>query len=82
MADTVLSNVDFAYRRGSKENYRKSAIIDGSLNICKDTDELYADIDGRRIPLSGISIYDTAMEIFAIAEPEPVIYYAKDNNGF
>ena len=81
MADTVLSNVDFAYRRGSKENYLKSAIIDGSLNICKDTDELYADIDGRRIPLSGISIYDTAMEIFAIAEPEPVIYYAQDNNG-
>jgi hypothetical protein len=35
-----------------------------------DTDEFYADIDDRRIPLSGIVIYDTETEIFALENPE------------
>jgi hypothetical protein len=81
MADnTLLNNVDFSFRRGSKANFNKSAFKNGSLNICMDTDEFYADIDDRRIPLSGIVIYDTETEIFALENPEPVIYYAISTN--
>ena len=81
MADnTLLNNVDFSFRRGSKANFNRSAFKNGSLNICMDTDEFYADIDDRRIPLSGIVIYDTETEIFALENPEPVIYYAISTN--
>jgi hypothetical protein len=79
MADNpILTNVDFSFRRGPKSDLNNTAMQNGSLNICTDTDELFADIDGRRIPLSGIIIYDTESEIFALTDPEPVLYYAKN----
>ena len=81
MADNpILSNVDFSFRRGPKAKYNQTAMKEGSLNICLDTDELFADIDGRRVPLSGILVYDTESEIFALTNPEPVIYYAINTN--
>ena len=81
MADTsILTNVDFSFRRGLKSNYKQTAVKDGSLNICIDTAELYADIDGRRIPLSGVIVYETESEIFALELPEPCLYYAINTN--
>ena len=80
-ADTsMLTNVDFSFRRGSKQNMNLTPLKNGSLNICMYTDEFFADIDDRRIPLSGIVIYESYSDIEALTNPEPVIYYAINTN--
>ena len=72
-------NIDFTFRVGYKESYKKSKYIEGSLNFLKDTRELYVEKDGLRFSISAI-IFDAGTEnqIRAIVQPENKIYLASD----
>lgn len=71
-------STDFGFRRGTEEKFNRTAIQDGSINICVDTGNLYIDIDGQRISTRDITIKDTEAEIYALPAPNPRIYFARD----
>jgi hypothetical protein len=78
MSNTVFQNIDFGFRRGSHDGLMNTSIENGTFNVCKDTGELYIDIDGERIPTNDIIIYNSEAEIRALLTPAKKIYYARD----
>lgn len=72
-------NVDFGFRRGSKENLNNTAIKNGTLNFTKDTKEMFVDIDDQRIQISSVVFNGgTEDEIKAIIDPSNKLYLASD----
>ena len=71
-------STDFGFRRGTEEKFNRTAIQDGSINLCVDTGNLYIDIDGQRISTRDITIKETEAEIYALPAPNPRMYFAKD----
>lgn len=78
MSNTVFQNIDFGFRRGSHDGLMNTSIENGTFNVCKDTGELYIDIDGERVPTNDIIIYNSEAEIRALLTPAKKIYYARD----
>ena len=77
--DNQYLNVDFGFRRGSKENLVNTAIKNGTLNFTKDTKELFVDIDDKRIQISSIIFNGgTEDQIRAIENPSNKLYLASD----
>ena len=52
MARTEFPNIDFRFRRGNAAGLKHTAIKEKTFNITKDTEELFIDIDGKRIKIS------------------------------
>lgn len=75
-------STDFGFRRGSEASLNRTAIKDGTFNLCLDTGNLFIDIDGQRISTRDITIVETEAQIRAIADPNPRIYFAKDTDNF
>lgn len=79
----MFPNVDFGFRRGNREALDNTAIKHGTFNICKDTRELFVDIDGSRIQIASIVMDGkTEEEIRAIISPEKKVYIASDTMRF
>lgn len=78
----MLTSLDFGFRRGSKDELLHTKYRNGTFNFCKDTRELYIDIDDARFQISSI-VFDagTEAEIRALARPENKIYIASDTNN-
>lgn len=75
-------STDFGFRRGSEASLNRTAVKDGTFNLCLDTGNLFIDIDGQRISTRDITIVETEAEVRAIADPNPRIYFAKDTDNF
>ena len=79
---TIFENIDFGFRRGSKEALDTTAIANGTWNIAVDKCELYVDVDNVRLPLTSVLVFDKEEEIYAIASPVRKFYYAIDTSNF
>ena len=76
---TTFPNIDFHFRIGLSEAYKRASFQDGSLNFLKDTRRMYVEKDGLRFCISDI-IFDagTEIDIISLQNPEPKIYLASD----
>lgn len=74
-------NLDFSFRRGTKLGLLNTPIENGSFNICKDTKELYIDIDNGRYAITSIIKDYTEEEIFGLQSySNNTIYISNDTN--
>ena len=44
---TTFPNIDFKFRRGTKDGYSTTSYLEGSLNFVKDDEALYYDLKCR-----------------------------------
>ena len=80
---TTFPNIDFGFRRGNREALDNTSIKNGTMNFCKDTREMFVDVDGIRIQISDI-VFDgsTEAEIKALLSPERKVYISSDTMKF
>lgn len=81
---STFPNLDFFFRRGTKAGLNNTPIKNGSFNICKDTCEMYVDIDNMRIPIKSINRNYTEEEIIngsIQSYSEDIIYISTDTNA-
>ena len=78
MPNTTFPNIDFGFRRGTKVGLDASAILNGTFNVCKDTRQLFVDIDDERVEISDFVSNLTEDEIFALENPLNKLYLASD----
>lgn len=71
-------STDFGFRRGSEEKLSRTKVLNGTINVCIDTGNVYFDIDDQRIPTRDITIKDTETQVRSIPNPGPRMYFAKD----
>ena len=64
-----FENVDFKFKRGTRDGVNHTPVDNGSLVFATDTQEFYVDIDDTRLVLSGIEFYPTENDIKAITVP-------------
>ena len=69
-------NVDFRFKRGTRDGVNHTPIQNGSLIVTTDTQEFFVDIDDRRIALSGVEFYATENDIKSITAPGDKLYVA------
>ena len=77
-SEMQTANVDFSFRRGTKDGLNNTPIKNGSLNFTADTEEFYVDIDDRRLTIKDVKFYDTEAEIKLLDNPGDKLYIAKD----
>lgn len=78
---TEFPNIDFKFRRGTKEGYSNTSYLEGSLNFVKDDEALYVHKDGIRFRISDVVLdAGTEAQIRAIVLPKSKIYYAEDTH--
>ena len=70
------------WRRGIKSSLDNTPITDGNILVTTDTEELYIDIDGKRVDVSRCIIKNTKTELLLTENPKNKIYFAKDTLGF
>lgn len=76
---TEFPNIDFKFRRGTKEGYSNTSYLEGSLNFVKDDEALYVHKDGMSFRISDVVLdAGTEAQIRAIVLPKSKIYYAED----
>ena len=73
-----FSNIDFSFRRGTKDGLDRAVIKNGSLNFSTDTEEMMVDIDNKRLNVSSVIHKATEAEIRAIENPGAKLYIAED----
>lgn len=73
-----FTNIDFSFRRGTKVGLDKAAIKNGSLNFSTDTEEMFVDIDGRRLCFQSVVLKDTEEEIFQVEYPGDKLFIARN----
>lgn len=73
-----FANIDFSFRRGTKDGLENTPIKNGSLNFTVDTEEFYVDIDDERLTIKDVKFYDTEAEILVLDNPGDKLYVAKD----
>ena len=78
MPNTTFPNIDFGFRRGSKAGLDASAIANGTFNVCKDTRQLFIDIDNQRIEITDFISDYTEDEIFNLESPLDKLYLSTD----
>ena len=49
---SLLNKIVPKWKRGNKANISKTPITDGNVLVTTDTEELYIDIDGKRLDIS------------------------------
>ena len=69
-------NVDFKFKRGTRDGVNHTPVDNGSLVFATDTQEFYVDIDDTRLVLSGVEFYPTENDIKAITVPGDKLYVA------
>ena len=74
---TIDNEVYPEWKRGNKANISKTPITDGNVLVTTDTEELYIDIDGKRLHLTDV-IRLTESQILATTNPEKKLYFATD----
>lgn len=77
-SEMQTANVDFSFRRGTKDGLNNTPIKNGSLNFTADTEEFYVDIDDQRLTIKDVKFYDTEAEIKLLDNPGDKLYIAKD----
>ena len=68
----------FSFRRGKKAGINHTPVKNGSLNFTTDTEEMYVDIDDKRLNISGVKFLNTEAEIRALPVIGDKIYVARD----
>ena len=68
----------FGFRRGTKNGLINAPVLNGSLNFTTDTEEMYVDIDDRRLTISSVEFYETEDEIKSITNPGEKLYVANN----
>ena len=68
------------WRRGIKSNLDNTPIEDGNILVTTDTEELYIDIDGKRLKVGSNSVITgyTKEQILAMTDPKKALYLASD----
>lgn len=75
-----FDNIDFSFRRGNHEGVINAPLKNGSLNFAMDTEELYVDIDNKRLNISGVKFFNTEEEIRSLTAIAPAVYIAYDTH--
>ena len=79
MANTTFPNIDFRFRRGTKEGYENTQYLEGSLNFTKDEEMMYVHKDGLMFRISDIVLNaGTEAQIRTIEFPKAKLYLASD----
>lgn len=78
MPNTTFPNIDFAFHRGTRKGLDASPIENGVFNICKDTRQLFIDIDDQRIEISDFVSNLKEEEILALENPLDKLYLSND----
>lgn len=73
-----FTNIDFSFRRGTKVGLDKAAIKNGSLNFSTDTEEMFVDIDNRRLQFQSVVLKDNEDEIRQVEFPGDKLFIARD----
>ena len=69
-------NVDFKFKRGTRDGVNHTPINNGSLIFATDTQEFFVDIDDQRLVISGVEFYPTENDIKSIEVPGDKLYVA------
>ena len=78
---TTFPNIDFKFRRGTKDGYSTTSYLEGSLNFVKDDEALYVHKDGISFRISDVVLdAGTEDQIRGIALPKAKLYYASDSH--
>lgn len=73
-----FSNIDFSFRRGTKVGLDNAAIKNGSLNFSTDTEEMFVDIDDRRLQFQSVVLKDNETQIRQVQYPGDKLFIARD----
>lgn len=65
---------------GKLDNLSSAAISDGTVYVCNDTKDVYADIDGERIQLSSNVSSRTKISIMVLTENEYNVIQSPDES--
>ena len=81
MANTTFPNIDFRFRRGTKEAYQNSQYVEGSLNFTKDEEMMYVHKDGLMFRISDIVLDGgTENQIKSLESPKMKLYLSSDTH--
>lgn len=72
-------NIDFSFRRGLKVGVENAPIKNGSLNFTVDSEEMFVDVDDKRLIISSVIFKETEADIRAIEVPGDKLYIATAN---
>lgn len=73
-----FTNIDFSFRRGTKDGLDRAVIKNGSLNFSTDTEEMMVDIDNKRLNLSSVVHKENEAAIRSVENPGDKLYIAED----